>query len=49
MANENLLYDSGNLNLGSVTTKMGGKGYKIEGRFKREGTYVHLWLTHTVV
>ena len=28
---------------------MGGKGYKVEGRFKREGTYVHLWLTHVDV
>ena len=24
-------------------------GWEVEGRFKREGIYVHLWLIHTVV
>ena len=25
---------------------MGGMGWDVGGRFKREGTYVYLWLTH---
>ena len=24
----------------------GGNGWEVGGRFKREGTYVHLWLIH---
>ena len=27
----------------------GGKGWEVGGRFKMEGTYVYLWLTHVVV
>ena len=27
----------------------GGRGWGVGGRFKREGTYVYLWLIHTVV
>ena len=42
----NLLYDSGNSNWGSVITKKGGNGWEVGRRFKREGTYVHLWLIH---
>ena len=30
----------------SVTTKKGGKGWEMGVRFKREGTYVYLWLIH---
>ena len=44
MANGNLLNDSGNSNQGSVTTQRGGMGRVVGGRFKREGTYVYLWL-----
>ena len=32
--------------LGSVTTYKGGVGWEARGRFKREGTYVCLWLIH---
>jgi len=45
-ANGNLLYDSGNSNRGSVTTYRGGIGREMEGKFKREGTYIYLWLIH---
>ena len=44
MVHENLPCDSGNSNRGSVTTSRGGTGREAGGRFKREGTYVHLWL-----
>ena len=44
MVDENLPCDSGNSNRGSVTTSRGGTGREGGGRFKREGTYVHLWL-----
>jgi len=40
-ASGNLLYDSGNSNQGSVTTERRG----MEG-FKREETYVYVWLIH---
>ena len=49
MTNGNLLYSSGNSNRGSVSTKRGGIGNEIEGRFKREGIYVYLWLIHVEV
>ena len=48
-ANGNLLYDSGNSNWGSVTTQRDGMGRETGGRFKREGTYVYLWLIHANV
>ena len=44
IANGNLLNDSGNSNWGSVTTQRDGKGWEVGGRFKKEGTYVYLWL-----
>ena len=44
IANGNLLYDSGNSNRGSVSSYRGEMGREMEGRFKREGTYVYLWL-----
>ena len=34
---------------GSVSTYRGGMGRKMGGRFKREGTYVCLWLIHIEV
>ena len=37
-------YVSGNSNRGSVSTKRGGMGREMGGRFKREGIYVYLWL-----
>ena len=51
IANGNLLYDSGNSNWGSVTTQRGGLAWEGDSRwrFKREGTYVHLWLIHVDV
>ena len=30
----------------SVTTYRGGMGLEMGGRFKREGTFVYLWLIH---
>ena len=40
---------SGNLNRISVSTKRGGMGREMGGRFKREGLYVYLWLIHVEV
>ena len=42
-------YDLGNSNWGSVVTQRGGERWEIGGRFKREETYVHLWLIHVDV
>ena len=44
MTDGNLLYGSGISNRGSVSTWRGGMGRDMGGRFKREGTYVYLWL-----
>ena len=44
IASGNLLYDPGNSNRGSVTIWRGGMGREMGGRFKKEGTYVYLWL-----
>ena len=33
----------------SVTTKRGGMGWEMGGRFRREATYVNLWLIHVDV
>ena len=33
----------------SVTTYRGGMGLEMGGRFKREGTFVYLWLIHVDV
>ena len=44
IASGNLLSDSGNSKWGSVIIQRGGTGWEVRGRFKREGTYVHLWL-----
>ena len=49
MANENLLYGSGNSNRGSVSMKWGGMRREMGGSFKREGIYVYLWLIHVDV
>ena len=46
IANGNLLSGSGNSNRGFVSTQRGGLGREVGGRFKREGTYVYLWLIH---
>ena len=35
---------TGNSNQASLTTQRGGMGWEVGGRFKREGTYVDLWL-----
>ena len=43
IVNENLLYDSGNSNRGSVTILKGGVGREM-GRPRRKGTWVYLWL-----
>ena len=49
IADGNLLYDSGNSNRATVSTWRGGMGREMEGRFKREGIYVYLWLIHVEV
>ena len=49
IANGNLLCDSGNSNWGSVTTWRAGKGWDVGRRFKKESTYVYLWLIHVDV
>ena len=49
MANGDLMYGSGISNRGSVSTWRGGMGRDMGGRFKREGTYVYLWLIHVEV
>ena len=49
IANRNLLHGSGNSNRSSVTTERVGMGRKMGERFKREGTYVYLWLIHVEV
>ena len=33
----------------SMTTQRGGMGWAVGGGFKREGTYVYLWLIHVGV
>ena len=43
-ASENLLYEARSSSSGLCDT--GGVGWEVEGRFKREGTYVYLWLIH---
>ena len=45
-ANENLLYDSGNLNRDSVSTQRRGMGREMGGSFKTEVTYVYQRLIH---
>ena len=42
IANENLLFGSGNLNRGSVSTYRGRMGRETGRRFKMEGIYVYL-------
>ena len=37
------------LKWGSVSTYRGGMGWEMGGSFKREGTYVYLWLIHVQV
>ena len=34
---------------GGMGSEVGGMGSKVGGRFKREGTYVYLWLIHVDV
>ena len=46
ITNGNLLYDTGNSNWGSMTTKRGGEVWEAGGRLKTEGTHVYLRLTH---
>ena len=44
MASGHVLYDAGSSNLVLCDSGRGGEG--VEGKFKREGIHVHLWLTH---
>lgn len=43
------LHDTGNSARCSVITQGGGMGWGLEGRLKRNGTYVYSWLIHVVV
>ena len=45
----NFMYESGNSNQGSVTTQRRGMGQEVGRRFRREGTYVYVWLIHVDV
>ena len=47
-ASGNLLYVSGNSKQGSNNLE-GGTRREMGGRFRREGTYVYLWLIHVEV
>ena len=49
IANGNLLYDSGNSNMGSASTWRGGMRREMGGRFQKEGIYVYLWLIQVEV
>ena len=49
IANGNLLYNSRDSNRDPVTVQMGGMGREMGGRFKRDRTYVYLWLIHVDV
>ena len=50
IASGNLLYDTGGSkptpSHPSLTTKRGGMGWEVGRSFKREGTYIYLWLIH---
>ena len=41
-ASRNLLYDTGTPTWCSVTTRRGGMGWQVGGRFQREDTYTYL-------
>ena len=41
--------DTGSSTQCSVATQRGGMGWETGGRFKREATYVYLWLIHVDV
>ena len=49
IASGNLLYSTGSSAWCSVMTQMGGMGVRVEGRSKREGIYVYIWLIHFTV
>ena len=49
IANGQLLYKIENATCYSVTTYRGDIGWGVEGRFKKEGTNVYLWLIHSGV
>ena len=46
IAGGNLLYDSGSSNWCSVTTYRDDMGWEVGQNFKREETYLYLWLIH---
>ena len=41
-----MLYDAGSSNLVLCDNIEGGMGCEVGGRFRREGTYIYLWLIH---
>ena len=49
IASGNLPYNSGNSNWGSVTSQKSRMEWEVGGSFKRERTYVYLWLIHVIV
>ena len=48
IASGTLLFDTGSSTQCSVTTQKGGEGQDLGERFKKEETYVYLWLIHIV-
>jgi len=44
-----LLHDAGRANPVLRENLVGGTGWEVTGRFKREGTHVHPWLIHVDV
>ena len=48
-ASGNLFDDVGSSNQALCDNLRGGIGWKVGGRFQREGTYVYLWLIHADV
>ena len=49
VARGNLLCDTGSSTQCPVITQKGGMGWEVRGRFKKERTYVYLWLIHVDV
>ena len=46
MASVNLLYDAGSSHLVPSDNLEGWDEWEVGGRFRREGTYIYLWLIH---
>ena len=49
IARQNFLYDTMSSNWCFLTTQSGGMDWEVGWRFKREWTYLYLWLLHIVI